>query len=129
MKKELKCSALGCESTSVTMIRATQFAGDHPFCQEHGEQEKNKEDNDPSEKWYSIEEYQEQVLEGRKKRKEKLLERQREVLQARETERRALRAFVQDAINLLRERAVDETDYAVEVAGLLQTYVLPRFRD
>ena len=35
-------------------IRATQFAGDHPFCEEHARQESDFMVNDSYEFWYRI---------------------------------------------------------------------------
>jgi hypothetical protein len=38
-----------------TWIRSTQFAGDHPFCEEHAKQEEGFGTNDSYEYWYQIE--------------------------------------------------------------------------
>jgi hypothetical protein len=35
-------------------IRSTQFAGDHPFCDEHARLEKGFMQNDSYEYWYNI---------------------------------------------------------------------------
>ena len=35
-------------------IRSTQFAGDHPFCDEHARQEQGFGENDSYEYWYKI---------------------------------------------------------------------------
>lgn len=35
-----------------TWIRSTQFAGDHPFCEEHARQEKDFGENDSYTYWY-----------------------------------------------------------------------------
>jgi hypothetical protein len=39
----------------VEWIRGTQFAGGHPFCDEHARQEKGFGNNDSYEYWYEIE--------------------------------------------------------------------------
>ena len=36
-------------------VRSTQFAGDHPFCKEHAEKEKDFLVNDSYEYWYKLE--------------------------------------------------------------------------
>jgi endogenous inhibitor of DNA gyrase (YacG/DUF329 family) len=36
-------------------VRSTQFAGDHPFCEEHAKQEDGFGVNDSYEYWYNIE--------------------------------------------------------------------------
>lgn len=39
---DLTCTAPGpCSCTTMSWIRHTQFAGDHPFCEEHARQEKD----------------------------------------------------------------------------------------
>lgn len=42
-----------CEEQAV-WVRSTQFAGDHPFCLEHAQQEKDFGKNDSYEYWYEI---------------------------------------------------------------------------
>lgn len=37
-------------------MRSTQFAGDHPFCTEHAQEEKDFLINDSYEYWYKINE-------------------------------------------------------------------------
>lgn len=37
-------------------VRSTQFAGDHPFCEEHAKAEKGFGENDSYEFWYNLEE-------------------------------------------------------------------------
>ena len=37
-------------------IRSTQFAGDHPFCDEHARQQEGFGTNDSYEYWYNIKE-------------------------------------------------------------------------
>jgi len=48
-----KC--LECEQPAV-FIRSTQFAGDHPYCKEHAEQQKDFNESDSYTYWYHIEE-------------------------------------------------------------------------
>ena len=36
-------------------VRSTQFAGDHPYCKEHAEQEKDFGQNDSYAQWYEVE--------------------------------------------------------------------------
>lgn len=36
-------------------IRSTQFAGDHPYCEEHAREEKDFQENDSYAYWYRIE--------------------------------------------------------------------------
>lgn len=40
-------------------VRCTQFAGDHPFCDEHAKQEKGFGTDDSYEYWCTIEQYNE----------------------------------------------------------------------
>lgn len=49
--KEQKC--LICDKPA-EWIRGTQFAGDHPFCDEHAKQEKGFGVNDSYEYWYEV---------------------------------------------------------------------------
>ena len=35
-------------------IRSTQFAGDHPFCEEHAKQESDFQENDSYTYWYRV---------------------------------------------------------------------------
>lgn len=37
-----------------TWIRSTQFAGDHPFCNEHAEEESDFNQNDSYAFWYEV---------------------------------------------------------------------------
>lgn len=37
-----------------TWVRSTQFAGDHPFCEEHAKQESDFCDNDSYTFWYEV---------------------------------------------------------------------------
>ena len=37
-----------------TWIRSTQFAGDHPFCEEHAREEKDFGINDSYEHWLQV---------------------------------------------------------------------------
>lgn len=61
-----ECSAPGCEMP-VAQVRCTQFAGDHPFCQGHADQERDIiKSND--EIWYPLEAYK-VVLQVREERK------------------------------------------------------------
>jgi hypothetical protein len=49
--KEQKC--IICDKPA-EWIRGTQFAGDHPFCDEHAKQEKGFGTDDSYEYWYNI---------------------------------------------------------------------------
>jgi endogenous inhibitor of DNA gyrase (YacG/DUF329 family) len=48
---EEKCIECGKDAT---WIRSTQFAGDHPFCEEHARQEEDFGKNDSYEYWYKV---------------------------------------------------------------------------
>lgn len=37
-------------------VRSTQFAGDHPYCKKHAEQESDFGENDSYAYWYELEE-------------------------------------------------------------------------
>lgn len=41
-------------SEPATWVRSTQFAGDHPFCEEHAKQEDDFNENDSYTFWYEI---------------------------------------------------------------------------
>lgn len=49
----MKC--MECNELAV-WVRSTQFAGEHPYCQEHAEQEPDFGENDSYEFWYKIDE-------------------------------------------------------------------------
>ena len=51
MKEE---TCMMCDKPAV-WIRSTQFAGDHPFCDEHARAEKGFGENDSYEYWYEVE--------------------------------------------------------------------------
>lgn len=51
--KEQKC--LMCDKPA-DWIRSTQFAGNHPFCDEHARQEQGFGDSDSYEYWYKVKE-------------------------------------------------------------------------
>jgi hypothetical protein len=53
MKTTEQC--LMCEK-SADWMRCTQFAGDHPFCDEHAKQEKGFGENDSYEYWKDLKE-------------------------------------------------------------------------
>lgn len=36
-------------------VRSTQFAGDHPYCEEHAREEKDFQENDSYAYWYKYE--------------------------------------------------------------------------
>lgn len=46
-------TCIECDKPAV-WIRSTQFAGDHPFCKEHAEKEKDFLVNDSYEYWYEV---------------------------------------------------------------------------
>jgi hypothetical protein len=48
-----------CDKPAV-WIRSTQFAGDHPFCEEHAKAENGFDTNDSYEFWYKVEKTDEQ---------------------------------------------------------------------
>ena len=50
MKEE---TCMMCDKPAV-WIRSTQFAGDHPFCDEHAKAEKGFGENDSYEFWYKV---------------------------------------------------------------------------
>lgn len=41
-------------SEPATWMRSTQFAGDHPFCEEHAKKESDFNENDSYTFWYEI---------------------------------------------------------------------------
>lgn len=48
----MKC--IECDKPAV-WVRSTQFAGDHPYCEEHAEQESDFGENDSYTYWYKPE--------------------------------------------------------------------------
>ena len=51
MDERLKC--IMCDRDAV-WVRSTQFAGDHPFCEEHAKAEEGFGVNDSYEFWYKV---------------------------------------------------------------------------
>ena len=50
------CSIPRCEELA-QLVRCTQFAGDHPFCEKHGMQEKNFGENNDYHYWVTMDQY------------------------------------------------------------------------
>lgn len=53
MKSGTHERCLECGAKAV-WIRSTQFAGDHPYCEEHARQEKDFGENDSYAYWYEV---------------------------------------------------------------------------
>lgn len=51
-------TCIECDKPAV-WVRATQFAGKHPYCLEHAEQQADFNQNDSYTYWYEIDEEQE----------------------------------------------------------------------
>ena len=50
-----KLTCIECDKPAV-WVRDAQFAGQHPYCQEHAEQEKDFQQADSYAYWYKVEE-------------------------------------------------------------------------
>jgi hypothetical protein len=59
MNNEYIPTCMMCDKPAV-WIRSTQFAGDHPFCEEHAKAENGFGTNDSYEFWYKVRKTDEQ---------------------------------------------------------------------
>ena len=70
----LLCCVEGCSNNTAKYVRSTQFAGDHPYCEQHAKLEKDFMNDDAScSIWETVKEYNKR-LEDNAKRKKKELE-------------------------------------------------------
>ena len=71
----LLCCVEGCSNNTAKYVRSTQFAGDHPYCEQHAKLEKDFMNDDAScSIWETVKEYNKRLEDNAKREKKELEE-------------------------------------------------------